>query len=66
LNLIFSNTAGATNYKRELDISNAVASTSYSVNGVNYKREYFVSQPNQVMAINLTLQKDQASVLRSH
>jgi len=57
LNLIFSNTAGVTNYKRELDISNAVASTSYSVDGVNYKREYFVSQPNQVMAINLTASK---------
>jgi alpha-L-fucosidase 2 len=57
LNLIFPNTAGATNYKRELDISNAIASTSYSVNGIVYKREYFVSQPNQVLAINLTASK---------
>jgi len=57
LNLIFRNTSGATNYRRELDISNAIASTSYSVNGVNYKREYFVSQPNQVLAINLTASK---------
>ena len=55
--MIFPNTTGATNYKRELDISNAVATTSYSVNGVNYKREYFVSQPNQVLAINLTASK---------
>ncbi|HEX3168008.1 MAG TPA: glycoside hydrolase N-terminal domain-containing protein, partial [Chitinophagaceae bacterium] len=57
LNLIFPNTSGATNYKRELDISNAIASTSYSVNGIVYKREYFVSQPNQVLAINLTASK---------
>jgi alpha-L-fucosidase 2 len=40
-----------------LDISNAIASTSYSVNGIVYKREYFVSQPNQVLAINLTASK---------
>jgi len=57
LNLIFPNTTGATNYKRELDISNAIAATSYSINGIDYKREYFVSQPNQVLAVNLTASK---------
>src|SRR4029077_18901835 len=51
------NTSGTINYRRELDISNAIASTSYSVNGVNYEREYFVSQPNQMLAINLTASK---------
>ena len=57
LNLKFTNTEGSVNYKRELDISNAVASTSYSVNDIIYKREYFVSQPDQVLAINLTASK---------
>ena len=57
LNLQFTNTAGVTNYRRELDISNAVAATSYSVNGINYKREYFVSAPNQALVINLTASK---------
>jgi alpha-L-fucosidase 2 len=57
LNLKFANTEGAVNYKRELDISNAIASTSYTVNDIIYKREYFVSQPNQVLAINLTASK---------
>jgi alpha-L-fucosidase 2 len=57
LNLKFANTEEAANYKRELDISNAVAATSYSVNDIIYKREYFVSQPNQVLAINLTASK---------
>jgi len=55
--LQFTNTASATNYRRELDISNAVAATSYSLNGVDFKREYFISQPNQVMAVNLTASK---------
>ncbi len=54
LNLKFDNTAGALNYRRELDISNAVATTSYAANGVNFKREYFVSTPNQAMVIYLS------------
>jgi alpha-L-fucosidase 2 len=52
--LQFGNTATTTNYRRELDISNAIAATSYSLNGVDFKREYFISQPNQVMAVHLT------------
>jgi alpha-L-fucosidase 2 len=54
LNLEFSNTVGAVNYRRELDIADAVAATSYSVKGVEYLREYFVSQPNQAVVIHLT------------
>lgn len=57
LNLQFANTNGFTNYRRELDISNAVAATSYSVNGVDYKREYFVSAVNQALVVNLTASK---------
>jgi alpha-L-fucosidase 2 len=44
----------ATDYRRELDISNAIASTFYTVSGVQYKREYFVSAPNQAMVTRLT------------
>ncbi|MEJ8819858.1 glycoside hydrolase family 95 protein [Lacibacter sp. H407] len=54
LNLKFSNTSSATNYRRELDIANAIATTSYRANGINYTREYFVSQPNQAIVIHLT------------
>jgi alpha-L-fucosidase 2 len=57
LNLQFANSAGFTNYKRELDISNAVSATSYSVNGVDYKREYFVSAPNQALVVNISANK---------
>lgn len=57
LNLQFANTCGFTNYRRELDISNAIASTSYSANGVDYKREYFVSAPNQALVVNLMANK---------
>ncbi len=57
LNLQFKNTTGANNYKRELDISNAIAATTYSLNGIDYKREYFVSAPNQALVIECTATK---------
>src|SRR5436190_449768 len=52
--LDFKHAAAAMNYRRELDLRTAVATTSYSVNGVNFKREYLVSQPAQVMAIDIS------------
>ncbi len=58
--LQFENAENSTSYKRELDISNAIATTSYSVNGIDFKREYFISQPNQVVAVNLTASKKQS------
>ncbi|MEO6850785.1 MAG: glycoside hydrolase family 95 protein, partial [Mucilaginibacter sp.] len=45
------------NYYRELDISKAVATTTYTVDGVNYKREVFSSIPDQVMIVHLTASK---------
>ena len=54
----------STGYKRDLDISNAVAHTSFVSNGITYQREYFASAPkdaiitrfsaNQVGKISLT------------
>jgi len=46
-----------TNYKRSLDISAAVAKTTYTLNGINFQREYFASQPNQAIVIHLTADK---------
>lgn len=42
------------NYRRDLDISNAIATTSFTVNGVDYSREMFTSAADQVMLIRLT------------
>lgn len=55
--LNFKNTFSATAFKRELDIANAVATTSYSVNGVDFKREYIATQPGQMIAVHLTASK---------
>lgn len=58
LYLDFKNHAAAiTGYKRKLDLSTAIVSTSYTLNGVNYLREYFASQPNQAVVIRLTADK---------
>lgn len=41
-------------YKRSLDIENAVATTTFKANGVQYKREMFSSFPDQVMILKMT------------
>ncbi|PSR55545.1 alpha-L-fucosidase [Adhaeribacter arboris] len=45
------------NYQRELDLNDAVVRVSYTQNGVQFKREVFVSQPDQVMVVHLTANK---------
>jgi alpha-L-fucosidase 2 len=41
-------------YSRELDMNTAVASSSYTYQGKKYKRESFVSYPDQVMVTRIT------------
>ncbi len=47
----------ATKYYRDLDISRAVASVSYQLDGVTYRREMFSSFPDQVLIVRLTASK---------
>ncbi|MEO3407851.1 glycoside hydrolase family 95 protein [Mucilaginibacter sp. CAU 1740] len=44
-------------YYRDLNIGNAVATTKYTVNGVNYKREIFASAPDKVIVIRISADK---------
>jgi alpha-L-fucosidase 2 len=44
-------------YRHELDLSIGVATTTYSVGGVHYRRELFVSFPDQVAVVSLTANK---------
>lgn len=46
--------AAAENYVRDLDIKTAVSSVNYDVNGTHYSREYFVSNPDNVLVARLT------------
>ena len=45
------------NYYRELDLNDAVVRVNYTQDGVNYQRELFISQPDQVMVMRFTADK---------
>lgn len=49
--------ANATNYRRELDLSEAVHRTTFTANGVNFTREVFSSHPDKVMVVRLGADK---------
>jgi alpha-L-fucosidase 2 len=59
--LNFEHKGEAKNYYRELDISKAISKVTYQVDGVNFTREYFISNPDQIMVVKLTA--DQKSAL---
>ncbi|MBN1768150.1 MAG: glycoside hydrolase family 95 protein [Prolixibacteraceae bacterium] len=48
------------NLYRELDIERAIATTSYTVEGVEYTREIFSSFPNDVIVVRLTASEPEA------
>ena len=45
---------GYADYRRELDISQAIQTVSYEKDGVRYEREYFASHPANVLVFRLT------------
>jgi len=53
-------------YSRELDISEAVATTSLCFNGVKYTREVIASYPQNVIAIHLTADKPGSLSFHAH
>ena len=54
LNLTFKGHENASDYYRELDISKAVTTTRYTVDGVTYVRESFASFTGQAIVVRLT------------
>jgi len=44
-----------TDYRRSLNISEALSRTSYKIKGLTYTREIFASEPDQVIVIRLTV-----------
>ena len=43
-----------TNYRRELSLDDAIGRVSYTIDGVDYLREYFASNPDSVIVVRLT------------
>lgn len=46
-----------TGYRRELDINQSLMTTRYELAGVNYKREYFASNPANVLVFRFSADK---------
>ncbi|WP_449387635.1 glycoside hydrolase family 95 protein [Chryseobacterium lineare] len=58
--LDFNNLNNVKNYYRELDIEKAITTTTFSANGINFKREVFASIPDNVIVIKLSSDKKNA------
>jgi alpha-L-fucosidase 2 len=57
LQIITPGISHVTNYRRELDISNALSSVEYKCNGVNFRREVIASFADDIIAIEITADK---------
>jgi alpha-L-fucosidase 2 len=53
LDLVMAHGSTVGNYERWLDISDATSGVYYTVGGVSYSREYFSSNPANIMAIRI-------------
>ena len=49
-----------TDYRRSLSLDEAVSSVSFLYRGVNYKREYFATNPDNVLVLRLTADKQKS------
>ena len=46
-----------TSYYRDLNLNNAISIVKYTVSGVRYQREAFISHPDKIMVIRITADK---------
>ena len=57
-NIYFNHTGlnenNITGYVRDLDLNNAIASVEFDSNGTHYTREYFISNPDNVLVAHFT------------
>ncbi len=49
-----------TNYKRDLDIGDALSHVEYEANGVKYKREFFVTHASNVLVAHFSADRDKS------
>lgn len=62
--LRFSGHEQVSDYRRDLDIGKAIATVSYSSNGIKFKREVFASLTDGVIVMRLTADKPQSISLQ--
>ncbi len=54
LRLHFNGQGDVTDYRRQLDLDSAMASTTYRVGGVHFTRDIFASHPDQAIVMGIT------------
>ncbi len=54
LHLFFDHGKDASAYERSLDLRTGISTTTYTANGIRYRREVIASAPDQVIAVRLT------------
>ena len=57
LHLHFNHTAPVENYRRELNLADAVVRIRYQTGGVNFTREIFASNPDNIIVVRLAADK---------
>ena len=60
LNILHNEIGEVSKYKRTLDLASAIATTTFTADGINYQREYFTSQDQNVGVIKLGADKKSA------
>lgn len=60
LQIVFGDSAGVRDYRRELNLKEGVLRISYEQNGVHYLREAFVSYPDQCLVYRIHADKPEA------
>lgn len=60
INGLTAEVSSVTGYRRELDMQKGIASTEFTHDGTTYRREHFVSYPDNVMVTKLTASTDNA------
>ena len=66
LKLHFIGIDSVSNYYRELDITNAIATTTFTADGTDYRRESFASLTDDVIIVRLTASKKGAISFEAH
>lgn len=59
LHLFFTETGEVSEYKRWLDLQTGVSSVTYRIGNITYRRDAFVSAPDQVMVLRITASENQ-------
>lgn len=60
INIKDKNPGAFDHYQRQLNLDSAIATLSYTRDGIKYQREYFASHPDKMIAIRLTASKKAA------